>query len=513
MVKQIAILTIAALTALQSSAFASTGSLGKPLETIYSGKREAGWTSLSTAKVDLACDAPVHSGPHSIRVELSSGTALEFARDAFDASRYGALTFWINGGPTGGQDNLVVRGMENGQPRGASPLPKLPAGEWVQEVVTLEALGLSQEPKMTGFRIEATTAGPVPAFYVDDIRLAASTRPLGRVPLPFKVAGKPLDLTGVNLSGGEFAHPKPGESSVYGRNFMYPNESEFDYFAAHGFNIIRLPFLWEVLQPALDKPILADELKRLKSTVSCATSKGLVVLLDPHDGDRYFGKLIGSPDAPNDAFAAFWSTMATEFKNNPRVYFGLVNEPNGVSPAQWFASAQAAVYAIRKAGAKNVILVPGLDFTGGHTWLASGSAIMNKIDDPINNTLFEVHQYLDEDNSGTHPDAISATIGSERLASFTKWCRATGKRAFLGEFGVAEGKQNRAAIDDMLGYMEANRDVWAGFTYWSAGPWWGDYMYSIEPTKAGDRPQLWYLLPHLHGIGKDVDPARVGARR
>jgi len=51
----------------------------------------------------------------------------------------------------------------------------------------------------------------------------------------------------------------------------------------------------------------------------------------------------------------------------------------------------------------------------------------------------------------------------------------------------------------MLTYMEKNRDVWIGYTWWSAGPWWGNYMFTIEPDKGVDRPQMSYLLPHLHG--------------
>lgn len=322
-----------------------------------------------------------------------------------------------------------------------------------------------------------------------------------RAPAPFTRQGRPLDLTGVNISGGEFGHPAPGKPNIYGKTFIYPSAAELDYFAARGVNIIRLPFRWEIIQPDLSQAPLQSEISRLAAVVAQATSRGMVVILDPHDFDRYYGRLIGSSAVPNEKFAAFWQALAAAFKSNPRVYFGLMNEPHDVSVDDWMATAQAALTAIRQAGAGNTVLVPGVGWTGAHSWLENGSTQMAQIKDPLDNYMFEAHQYLDQDSSGTHPDAVSATVGSERLKAFTAWCRSQRKRALLGEFGVAAGDSNRAALDDMLGYMEANRDVWAGFTWWSAGPWWNHYMYSVEPTKDGvDQPQFAYLAPHLHGV-------------
>lgn len=313
---------------------------------------------------------------------------------------------------------------------------------------------------------------------------------------------QPLEYTGVNLSGAEFAKPRPGVTLVYGKNFIYPDSKEFDYFAAKGVNIIRLPFRWEVIQPEASKDFAPTEIDRLKGVVSQATAKGLVVILDPHNFARYYGKVIGGPEVPDAAFADLWSRLAAVFKNDPRVWFGLVNEPYGIPPEQWLKSANAAIAAIRQAGANNRILVPGVAWTGAHSWISSGNAAaMLGVVDPRDNYIFEVHQYLDQDSSGTKPEVVSATIGSERLRQFTLWCQEHHKRALLGEFAGPGDDSGAAAISDMLRYMERNRDVWVGFTWWSAGPWWGSYMFSLEPRKDGtDAPQLTYLRPHLQSI-------------
>ena len=275
---------------------------------------------------------------------------------------------------------------------------------------------------------------------------------------------KPLPYVGVNLSGGEFGGVKPGETSIYGQKYIYPSASEFDYYLSKGMNVFRLPFLWERLQPERGKPFDAVELERIKTVVKTATDKGGVIILDPHDYARYYGKIIGGPDVSEADFAAFWAALATAFKGSSRVWFGLMNEPHDMPNAQWRADANAAIAAIRKAGAKNLILVPGNSWTGAHSWVGSGNgAEMLKIVDPANHYFFEAHQYLDSDSSGSHAEAVSATIGSERLRAFTQWCRVNKKRAFLGEFGAAANPISAAAVGDMLAYMEANADVWTGF--------------------------------------------------
>jgi endoglucanase len=310
---------------------------------------------------------------------------------------------------------------------------------------------------------------------------------------------KPLPFTGVSIAGGEFDTPQPGIPSAYGQKFIYPSEAELAYFQSKGVNVIRFPFHWADLQPSLNQPLDRALLLRMKEVVADAGRHGQVVVLDPHDYARYYDKIVGSADVPDAAFANFWSQMAGQFQNNPRVWFALINEPHDMPNDQWLDAANAAIAAIRKAGANNLILVPGISWTGAYSWVSSGNAqTMLGVKDPANHYVFEVHQYFDADSSGTHPEAVSATIGSERLKAFTLWCRQHHRRGFLGEFSAANNLTALAATDDMLRYMEANRDVWVGHTWWAAGAWWGSSdMGVIEPKDGKDRPQMAVLRPHL----------------
>lgn len=58
----------------------------------------------------------------------------------------------------------------------------------------------------------------------------------------------------------------------------------------------------------------------------------------------------------------------------------------------------------------------------------------------------------------------------------------------------------------MLNYVEGNRDVWLGWTWWAAGPWWGEYQFTLEPKNLGqasqaDRAAMPLLRSHLVILG------------
>jgi len=308
-----------------------------------------------------------------------------------------------------------------------------------------------------------------------------------------------IAYTGVSLAGAEFGDGSlPG---TYNVNYTYPNHAEVDYFMGKGMNIFRLPFRWERLQHQQFDNFDVDEVRRISDFVSYATSKGAMVLLDPHNYARYYDGVIGQ-DVPVSAFADFWSKLASHYQSNSQVIFGLMNEPHDMRTELW-RDANTAIQAIRNTGTTNLILVPGNAWTSAFSWNqswygTSNATAMLTITDPGNNYAFEVHQYLDSDFSGKTDQCVSETIGAEKLVDFTAWLRQNGKRGFLGEFAGGSNDTCYSALDNMLSYIDSNADVWLGWTYWAAGPWWaeGDPT-SIEPISGVDRPQMVPLSKHI----------------
>lgn len=316
----------------------------------------------------------------------------------------------------------------------------------------------------------------------------------------FNFSWSQVQYAGVNLAGAEFGEGNlPG---TYNQTYTYPTRAEVDYFTSKGMNVFRLPFRWERLQHSTLASFNTSELSRIKSFISYAASKKAKVILDPHNYARYYGEKIGSANVPATAFADFWEKLATEFANDTNVIFGLMNEPHSMATESWLESANTAIAAIRSAGAKNLILVPGNGYTGAHSWTSNwygtpNGQVMKNVTDPENNYAFEVHQYFDSNSSGSSETCVSASVGADRLKTFTSWLRSNNQKGFLGEFGISSNQTCLQALDNMLEYMHANSDVWLGWTYWAAGPWWGDYMFSIEPKNGQDKPQMDILEKYL----------------
>lgn len=313
-----------------------------------------------------------------------------------------------------------------------------------------------------------------------------------------QAAPTPMKYQGVNISGAEWASRKiPGR---FDYDYIFPIPSEIDYFANKGMNIIRVPFLWERLQPIANGPFDATYLGRYDAVVAKATSRNLAVIVDPHNFGKYNGLLVGVPGGqPNSVFADLWTKLATRYKDNPKVIFGVMTEPVGkkLTATTWLASAQAAINAIRATGATNLILVPGAYWGSANEFVQLNASQMIKISDPMNNFAYDVHQYLDYDGSGTHRDCLPPADAVATLTGFTNWLRTNNRKAMLTEFGVVANEGALASLAAMIQYMHSNSTQWMGYTYWSAGPWWADYMFGVEPRKGKDRPQLTTLVNNL----------------
>lgn len=299
---------------------------------------------------------------------------------------------------------------------------------------------------------------------------------------------------GVNMSGAEFG-TFPGTLNV---DYTFPTTTELAYYYGKGMHITRIPFVWDRIQPVLGGPLDSGHISWLTSLAQF--NSDMTILLDVHNYGAYGNGFIGLSGGPTSVqFADLWSKLATVFKSNLNVRFGLMNEPHAQTPSQWLTIVNDAIAAIRATGATNVITVPGLGYDSGWGFINNGSAaaLINVVDSG-SNFVYEVHGYFDFDNSGQSATAFSGTVGSDRLKDVTNWARLNQKRLLLGEFGAANNTLMLAALTDCVSFMRANADVWDGWTYWSGGPWWGSYMYSIEPDANGDKPQMITLLPHLN---------------
>lgn len=309
------------------------------------------------------------------------------------------------------------------------------------------------------------------------------------------VAAKPMP--GVNLSGGEFG--SSGSRIWYG--YTYPNAKEIAHFAAKGFKIVRMPFRWERLQPTIYGPLSVPDRNALKASVDKALSLGLVVVLDMHNfgqrGTPANGtQIVGSAYVTDDALVDAWVKIMEDYRGQPNVWIGMMNEPNRQTADAWWKSANVIARGIRKQRIKNRLMVPGTAWTGAHSWFSSGNASRAEaFVDPANNFAFEVHQYLDAYSSGTQY-ACKAGAGA-RMDAVIAWAEKRKVKLFAGEIAGSGDAQCAIEYPRMLQRLNASPAV-IGWTAWGGGSWWNkSYIYRLPSDDTTTTPHMTMLLANL----------------
>jgi hypothetical protein len=143
---------------------------------VYTDSLQNGWVSYGWAtNINFANTSVTHSNSSdSISVQGANYQALYLHHDAWDSTTITNLSFYVNGGASGGQ-RLQVQATLSGSAQPVYPLPQLSTNAWQFISIPLSALGVAGNPNFDGFWIQDTSGSAFPTFYVDDITLAAGT--------------------------------------------------------------------------------------------------------------------------------------------------------------------------------------------------------------------------------------------------------------------------------------------------------------------------------------------------
>lgn len=324
-----------------------------------------------------------------------------------------------------------------------------------------------------------------------------------------------IELLGVNLAGAEFGTTNPAENSGrHATHYIYPLPIFISRYRSPeklndlNFNIVRLPFRWERLQHNVREELQKEELRRLKDSAKWLNSRNIAMILDVHNYGFYRQKIVGGPEVSTEDLVDLWRKLAREFADQPLVIFGLMNEPHKHTPRQWADINTALIEAIREEGAENLILASGTRWSGAHSWKFekngdSNAIAQNTVVDPIGRTVFEAHQYFDSNSSGTKADCVDPDRAIDRMDKFTSWLHENNKLGFIGEFGTPGTPDCLKTLEAFVDHVEENKDVYIGWTYWAAGPWWTkNYIMSIEPMDESV-PQIPILTKYTRPSDSD----------
>ncbi|KAI9687979.1 MAG: Endoglucanase EG-II [Bogoriella megaspora] len=306
-----------------------------------------------------------------------------------------------------------------------------------------------------------------------------------------------LKYGGVNIAGFDFGCDTSGTCNVtaaYALGAVGTNQ--IDHFVSKGLNAFRLPVGWQyLLNNQLGGTLNAANFAKYDALVQSCLDVASLCIIDIHNYARWNGGIIGQGGPTNAQFASVWSQLATKYKGESNIAFGVMNEPHDIPNINtWAASVQAAVTAIRQAGATSqLILLPGNDYTSAGAFISDGSAAalstVSNPDGSKTNLIFDVHKYLDSDNSGTHTNCVTNNIATA-FQPLADYLRTNKRQAMLTETGGgATDSSCNTYVCQELEYLAENSDVYLGYTTWAAGGFDQTYELTETPLPSGaDQP-------------------------
>jgi hypothetical protein len=294
---------------------------------------------------------------------------------------------------------------------------------------------------------------------------------------------------------------------VRGTNYPTYSDALLDWYQTKNVKSVRFVFTWEAVQSSFGGPVpaagprFANYWADLTSVLTRLLARDIYVIFSPWQYNKASGDTdIVYRDAAFTAanFANFWGKFAAAINgvtgNDQRVAFDLINEPHthaesgnrpgdiGISLADWFNCAQAAISAIRAAGATNTIFVPGMAYTAASTFTTNGSsAAWLTLTDAAKNIAVTVHCY-------TGLGSANPTVLSGDCAALVTWARTNGIKVNIGEIAIDAGNNGTqtfcststfataaAQWADWNRFCVANNDTLVGWNWWgnsAPAPWW-----------------------------------------
>ena len=142
-------------------------------------------------------------------------------------------------------------------------------------------------------------------------------------------------------------------------------------------------------------------------------------------------------------------------------------------------------------------MVSGGRWSGAHEWFKVRTGTTNAdafagLEDPLDRTVLEVHQYLNEGYSGTRQDCLPPEHFDGMFEKLSRWADENDQQLLLGEFGSPPREECLASLERIL-HLSNDPSTWRGWAYWAAGAWWGDYFLTVHPDDGQDRPQMSVL--------------------
>ncbi len=334
--------------------------------------------------------------------------------------------------------------------------------------------------------------------------------------------GNTVQFHGVDETGSQTncAYQAGGSASAgYPGFFDMPNtQAGVSQMLAWKINAVRVPLNEDCWLGINNLPFggstSSDYQSAMEQFVSLLTTNGLSVIVDLHwagPGTDQTNPSLGQiPMADADHAVAFWTSVASAFKNNGSVIFDLYNEPNITDWSCWVSGAAASancaqangsayavagmatmLQAVRGAGAPNIAILGGLAYSQDFSkWVASVQSIPSlpaPLDGiSIDNVAASWHAYdfnsaytqcPSQYNQPPYSAQSCAPAQQFAMSSGITGVLSAGFPVVIGEMGISAFSTSTASnfssaqltvlqgwLDGLMTYMEGQKQ---GYLAWS----------------------------------------------
>ena len=296
-------------------------------------------------------------------------------------------------------------------------------------------------------------------------------------------SGQSIRLLGVDRSGTEYACL--GGQEI----FAGPSDAtSVSAMAAWRINAVRIPLnedCWLGINGVSPLTSGAAYQSAIVSYVDLLHTYGLVAILDLHWNAPGTQLATGQQVmADADHSPAFWTSVATTFKDDPGVVFDLYNEPHDISWACWLlgctttggwqvAGMQSLIHAVRSTGATQPVMAGGLAWSNDLSgWLS------HEPNDPDHQLIASLHMY-------SFDGCVTESCWDSQIGPV-----ADKVPVVTGELGESDCQSS--FIDSFMAWADAFGVSYLGWA-WDAGGGWtctgGPTLitsYSGAPTGMGE---------------------------
>lgn len=287
---------------------------------------------------------------------------------------------------------------------------------------------------------------------------------------------------------------------------------DWDQLQAFGFNVVRLPILWSVIEDERKpRTLRADAWKYLDWSIAEAKKRGIYVILDlhgahggqtpnDHTGCAGQNKYWTDTDA-QERTKWLWQQIATKYKDEPVVAaYDPLNEPWGSTAEAMVARVEDLYKAIRAIDDKHIVLLP--------SHYGSIDAYGNPTAKGFTNVAFEIHPYpgLFGDRPGDSPYMIHrdwlrcGASGTGGVCGYNKQVSELKIPMLVGEFQPWQG----AGLDLGGQIGRATYDTYASYG-WASTSW----AYKLVSPAGGSGKGTWGMVTNAANANFDTGVGMV----